>query len=178
MLALAACSGDGRTVLTIYSPHGKDLLEYYEKGFEAAHPTVDVQWVDMGSQEVLDRLRAEKANPQADLWFGAPSESFERAAKEGLLEPYTPTWADKVPAEAKEREDALVRHVHDPRGDRVQHPGGEQSRRAEGLGRGHRSEVEGEGPDPGSGRVGDDARDLRRHPRALDRADRHRPRSG
>jgi iron(III) transport system substrate-binding protein len=100
---LAACgSGDGRTVLTIYSPHGKDLLEYYEQRFEASHPTVDVQWVDMGSQEVLDRLRAEKANPQADLWFGAPSEIFERAANEGLIEAYTPTWADKVPAEAKD----------------------------------------------------------------------------
>ena len=102
LVLLAACSGDGRTVLTIYSPHGKDLLEYYEKGFEAANPTVDVQWVDMGSQEVLDRLRAEKANPQADLWFGAPSEIFARASSEGLIEPYTPTWADKVPAEAKD----------------------------------------------------------------------------
>jgi iron(III) transport system substrate-binding protein len=100
---LSACSGgDGRTVLTVYSPHGKDLLEYYEKGFEASHPNVDVQWVDMGSQEVVDRLRAEKANPQADIWFGAPSEIFERAASEGLLDPYTPTWADKVPAEAKD----------------------------------------------------------------------------
>jgi iron(III) transport system substrate-binding protein len=101
-LAAACSGGDGRTVLTIYSPHGKELLEYYEKGFESSHPTIDVQWVDMGSQEVLDRLRAEKANPQADLWFGAPSEIFGRAADEGLLDAYTPTWADKVPAEAKD----------------------------------------------------------------------------
>ena len=101
-LAAACGGGDGRTVLTIYSPHGKELLEYYEKGFESSHPTIDVQWVDMGSQEVLDRLRAEKANPQADLWFGAPSEIFGRAADEGLLDAYTPTWADKVPAEAKD----------------------------------------------------------------------------
>ena len=50
LVLLAACSGDGRTVLTIYSPHGKDLLEYSEKGFAAANPTVDVQWVEMGSQ--------------------------------------------------------------------------------------------------------------------------------
>ena len=78
-LALACGRGDGRTVLTVYSPPGKELLEHYERGFEAAHPAVDVQWVDMGSQEVLDRLRAEKANPQADLWFGAPAEIFGRA---------------------------------------------------------------------------------------------------
>ena len=103
LMALAACGkGDGRTVLTVYSPHGKELLEYYEAGFEKEHPNVDVQWVDMGSQEVLDRLRAEKANPQADLWFGAPAEIFARAKSEGLLEPYTPTWGDKVPAEARD----------------------------------------------------------------------------
>jgi len=102
---LTACSGgDKRTVLTVYSPHGKDLLEYYEKGFEVSHPNVDVQWVDMGSQEVLDRLRAEKANPQADLWFGAPSEIFARAATEGLIDSYTPSWADKVAPEARDPE--------------------------------------------------------------------------
>lgn len=98
---VTSCGGDGRTVLTVYSPHGKELLEYYEQAFEAAHADVDVQWVDMGSQEVLERLRAEKANPQADLWFGAPAEMFSRAAGEGLLHPYVPTWADKVPAEAR-----------------------------------------------------------------------------
>jgi iron(III) transport system substrate-binding protein len=88
----------------VYSPHGKDLLQYYEQTFEAQHPTVDVQWVDMGSQDVLDRLRSEKANPQADVWFGAPAETFARAAQEGLLDPYRPSWAASVPREA-----------HDPR---------------------------------------------------------------
>jgi iron(III) transport system substrate-binding protein len=104
-LLLGCGGGDGRTVLTVYSPHGKELLEHYERQFESANPTVDVQWVDMGSQEVLDRLRAESANPQADLWFGAPSEIFERAANENLLEPYRPTWADKVPDEARDARD-------------------------------------------------------------------------
>ena len=101
-VSLGACTDDGRTVLTIYSPHGSDLLGYYEREFEKANPDVDVQWVDMGSQEVLERLRAEAANPQADLWFGAPSESFERAAKENLLEPYSPTWASAIPPEARD----------------------------------------------------------------------------
>ncbi|HZO18683.1 MAG TPA: extracellular solute-binding protein [Gemmatimonadaceae bacterium] len=103
---LMACGGDsGKTVLTVYSPHGKDLLQHYELGFEASDSTVDVQWVDMGSQEILDRLRAEAANPQADIWFGAPAEIFERAAKEGLLQPYRPTWADAVPDEAHDAND-------------------------------------------------------------------------
>ena len=56
-LSLAACSSDKRTVLTVYSPHGPELLKYFEDGFEKAHPEIDVQWVDMGSQEVLDRVR-------------------------------------------------------------------------------------------------------------------------
>ena len=103
--ALSACAGDGRTVLTVYSPHGKDLLSHYESEFEAAYPDIDVQWVDMGSQEVLERIRAERANPQADVWFGAPAEIFSRAAREGLLAPYTPTWAEAVPPEARGRGD-------------------------------------------------------------------------
>ncbi|HVE78904.1 MAG TPA: extracellular solute-binding protein [Gemmatimonadaceae bacterium] len=102
LLAAAACGGDGRTVLTVYSPHGKELLGDLEQRFEAADSTVDVQWVDMGSQEVLDRLRAEAANPQADVWFGAPADIFMRAAKEGLLEPYTPSWASLVAPDARD----------------------------------------------------------------------------
>src|SRR6185437_12916587 len=104
-LLLAACPSDHRTVLTVCSPHGKDLLAYYEKAFETAHPDVDVQWVDMGSQDVIDRLRSEKANPQADVWFGAPEEIFERAGREGLLTPYRPTWANAVPAESHDAHD-------------------------------------------------------------------------
>lgn len=105
-----ACSGGGggeggKATLVVYSPHGKDLLVHYEKAFEAAHPNVDVQWLDMGSQDILDRVRSEKANPQADLWFGAPSETFARAANEGLLDAYKPTWASAVPAEVRDAQD-------------------------------------------------------------------------
>jgi iron(III) transport system substrate-binding protein len=105
-LGVTACGrGESRTPLVVYSPHGKDLLQYYERAFEQSHPAVDVQWVDMGSQDVLDRLRSERSNPQADVWFGAPSETFARAAKEGLLEPYRPTWATRVPNESHDAED-------------------------------------------------------------------------
>ncbi|MDQ6831286.1 MAG: extracellular solute-binding protein [Gemmatimonadota bacterium] len=106
LLLLAACGkGDGRTVLTVYSTHGTELLTYYEQQFEKANPTIDVQWVDMGSQEVLERLRAERMNPQADVWFGAPAEIFERAANDSLLKAYKPTWAAAVAAEAKDPRD-------------------------------------------------------------------------
>jgi iron(III) transport system substrate-binding protein len=91
--------GDGRTTLIIYSPHGKELLSDYEQRFEAANPAVDVQWLFIGSQDVLDRLRSERSNPQADLWWGAPSNMFDMAAQEGLLQAYRPTWADIIAPE-------------------------------------------------------------------------------
>jgi ABC-type Fe3+ transport system, periplasmic component len=104
-LSLFSCSSDKRTVLTVYSPHGPELLGSLEKSFEKAHPEIDVQWIDMGSQEVLDRIRAEKDNPQADVWFGAPAEAFDRATKEGLLQPYIPTWSNAVAIEARDAGD-------------------------------------------------------------------------
>jgi iron(III) transport system substrate-binding protein len=97
---LAGCVESG-AVLTLYSPHGREQLVIFEEGFEAANPDVDVQWVDMGSQEALDRIRSERANPQADVWYGGPALFFSRAAGEGLLEAYRPSWADAVIPEAR-----------------------------------------------------------------------------
>jgi iron(III) transport system substrate-binding protein len=82
--------------IVVYSPHGKELLDDFARRFEAAHPGVQVQWLDMGSQDVLDRVRSEKNNPQADIWWGAPSDLFMNAAEEGLLQAYQPSWAEQI----------------------------------------------------------------------------------
>lgn len=95
LLATSGC-GDGRVPLTIYSPHGRDHLTLLEKDFERLHPQIDVRWLDLGSQEVLDRLRLERVNPQADVWFGGPTTLFQRGVSESLLAPYRPTWASTV----------------------------------------------------------------------------------
>lgn len=101
-LLLGGCGGgDGRTPLVLYSPHGRDLLALFERTYERANPEVDVRWLDMGSQEVYDRVRAEAANPQADVWFGGPATVFARGAAEGLLEAHRPPWAEAVPAECR-----------------------------------------------------------------------------
>jgi len=100
-----SCSGDHRTVLTVYSPHGKELLDYLEQGFEKLHPDVDVQWVDMGSQDILDRVRSEAANPQADVWFGAPAETFDHAAKDNLLDRYRPSWSGAIDSDGRDAAD-------------------------------------------------------------------------
>ena len=96
LLPLSGCS-DGRQAVVVYSPHGRDLLQLFERTYEAAHPGIDVRWLDMGSQEIVDRLRSERANPQADVWFGAPATIFARAAADGLLAPFRPTWAGSIP---------------------------------------------------------------------------------
>ncbi len=98
---LPACRRDARTPLVLYSPHGRDLLTLVEGEFERLHPGVDVRWLDMGSQEVYDRLRSEKANPQADVWYGGPDTIFARGVREGLLAPYRPAWADAIPAASR-----------------------------------------------------------------------------
>lgn len=103
--ALAGCSQPAKTPLVVYSPHGKDMLEEFAEKFEAANPGVDVQWLDMGSQEAYDRIRTEMANPQADIWWGAPSTIFMRAEKEGLLSPYRPSWGDSIAPEYRSAAD-------------------------------------------------------------------------
>src|SRR2546428_63413 len=95
-LLAAACQGDGRTPLVVYSPHGRDLLTLLERRFEQLHPDVDVRWLDMGPQEVYDRLRSERANPQADVWFGGPATIFARGVADSLLVPFRPAWAGAI----------------------------------------------------------------------------------
>jgi iron(III) transport system substrate-binding protein len=98
LTVLTGCSSDTRTSLVIYSPHGKEMLTDAEQAFEAAHPDINVQWIDMGGQDAYDRIRTEKANPTASIWWGGDGPTFSRAADEGLLASYTPSWADAVPA--------------------------------------------------------------------------------
>ena len=91
-------SSPPRRTLLIYTPHGQDMLRDFIARYKAAHADVDVTFLDMGSREVLEKLRAERNRPQADLWWGASHMTFQTAAEENLLAPYSPTWAEKVPS--------------------------------------------------------------------------------
>lgn len=91
--------------LLIYTPHGQDLLRDSIARYKAANPDVNVQFLDMGSREVLERIRAERNRPQADLWWGAAHTTFQTAAEENLLTAYRPTWADVVPAGSRDQQD-------------------------------------------------------------------------
>ena len=96
IVTFLGCSSEDKISLTVYSPHGKEMLRAFEQQYEASHPSVDVQWLDMGSQDAYDRIRTERGNPQADIWWGAPSTTFANAEAEGLLEQFVPSWDSAV----------------------------------------------------------------------------------
>ncbi len=56
--------------------------------FEKKYPNITVNFVRMSSGESLTRLRNEKDNPQFDIWWGGPVDSFIAAKQEGLLQAY------------------------------------------------------------------------------------------
>jgi iron(III) transport system substrate-binding protein len=91
--------------LLIYTPHGQDLLRDFTARYKARYPDADVQFLDMGSREILERVRVERNRPQADLWWGAAHTTFQTAADENLLAAFRPTWADKVPTTSHDEKD-------------------------------------------------------------------------
>jgi iron(III) transport system substrate-binding protein len=65
-----------------------DWCEGQVAEFNKIYPGIIVNWVRLSSGESLTRLRNEAANPQFDVWWGGPVDSYIAAAQEGLLEPY------------------------------------------------------------------------------------------
>lgn len=106
ILAFGSCrSRSSANRLLIYTPHGQDLLRDFVARYKQQNPNVDIQFLDMGSREILERLRVERNRPQADLWWGASHTTFQTAAEENLLSQFRPTWADKVPASSRDEKD-------------------------------------------------------------------------
>lgn len=103
-IAVAGCGGPHREPIVVYSPHGKEMLSAFERAYEMQNPGDDVQWLDMGSQDALDRVRTERANPQADVWWGAPMTAFSKAEQDGLLERFIPSWDSTEPPQYKSRQ--------------------------------------------------------------------------
>ncbi len=73
--------------LTVYSSVDEENAKKLLDAFSEA-TGVDVQMVFLSSGPALSRIEAEKARPQADIWFGAPSENHILAKERGLTEAY------------------------------------------------------------------------------------------
>ena len=84
----AAAPAAASTVLNVLCTPQVQWCEGMKAEFEKANPDITVNFVRMSSGESLTRLRNEKENPQFDIWWGGPVDSFVAAAQEGLLEAY------------------------------------------------------------------------------------------
>ncbi|MCB0160915.1 MAG: ABC transporter substrate-binding protein, partial [Caldilineaceae bacterium] len=86
----ASSGGEGAasTELNVLCTPQVQWCEGMKAEFEKANPDITVNFVRMSSGESLTRLRNEKDNPQFDIWWGGPVDSFIAAKAEGLLEQY------------------------------------------------------------------------------------------
>jgi iron(III) transport system substrate-binding protein len=90
--------------LTIYTARDKDEVARVVDLFTTKFPKYQgsVNTITLGAQAALDRLRAEKSNPQAGFLWGGTLQALEQAANEGLLSPSTPTSANLIDASRKD----------------------------------------------------------------------------
>jgi iron(III) transport system substrate-binding protein len=82
------------TELNVLCTPQEQWCQGMKQEFEAKYG-ITVNYVRMSSGEALARVQAEKDNPQFDIWWGGPIDSFVAAKGEGLLEPYdSPNYAN------------------------------------------------------------------------------------
>lgn len=100
-LALAGCRppepvATDEERLIIYTGRDKDEVAAVVKLFTEKYPRYKIDTVIAGAQQALDRLRAEKANPQAGFLWGGTLQALAQASQEGLLAPSTPKHIDLI----------------------------------------------------------------------------------
>ena len=105
---LAAFAGGAlaqQNVVTIYAADGlhDGKPSWFGDQFDAFTKAtgIKVQYIEAGSGGVVDRIAKEKSNPQADVLVTLPP-FIQRAAADGLLQPYTPAGADQIAAGDKD----------------------------------------------------------------------------
>lgn len=86
VLSLTVLASAQKT-LTLYGSTQEMGVRHIVEAFER-DTGVKVNWIRLSTGEALNRLRAEKNNPQASVWLLGPGTSHLVAKEEGLLEPY------------------------------------------------------------------------------------------
>ena len=116
-LALPFAFGEGAkevtsTEVNILCTPQEEWCQGMKQEFEAKYD-ITVNYVRMSSGEALARLQAEKDNPQFDIWWGGPIDSFVAAKQEGLLEAYdSPNYKNLLdPVKVQGRRQLLGRHL-------------------------------------------------------------------
>ncbi|MCI2098565.1 MAG: ABC transporter substrate-binding protein [Succiniclasticum sp.] len=111
LLAMAGCGGggdkkaadNGGKKLTMYWGALEDFMVADINAFQK-ETGIKVEGVRMSSGETIGRIKAEKANPKASLWFGGPADGQIQAKQDGLLEKYVSPNAAKIPDQFKDKD--------------------------------------------------------------------------
>lgn len=103
LLAALALSVATAQSLVVYSSVDEDNAVRILDAF-TEDTGIEVQMVFLSSGPALSRIEAEAARPQADVWFGAPSENHILAQDRGLTQPYVSPHADALTDEFKDDE--------------------------------------------------------------------------
>ncbi len=93
-LPTTCLANDMEDKVVVYSTHGEDMLEMVADAYQK-ETGVKVDFINLKGA-LADRIRAEKANPQSDVMYGAPSSVFLEMKSEGLFDAFKPSWADKI----------------------------------------------------------------------------------
>ncbi len=88
--------------------YARPMLEEFEKA-TGNH----VNFIRFSSGEALARLIAEKGNPQVDVLFGGPVETFTAGEEQGIFDVYVPPAAD-LPARFKSTKGMWTAIADDP----------------------------------------------------------------
>jgi len=106
LFILSACAGDDSSsegdgnkdgdvgTITLYSPETPDLSKELAQKFEEVHGgTVNVDYA--GTNVLVNKMMAEKGNPQADVWYGGGGLlPFESAVDKDIITTYIPESAE------------------------------------------------------------------------------------
>lgn len=97
LVVLCAAGAMAAEKLVVYSSvdeeNARNILDQFSKA-----TGVEYQMVFLSSGPAMSRIEAEKGNPQADVWFGAPNENHIVAKERGLTQAYSPAAARDLAA--------------------------------------------------------------------------------
>jgi iron(III) transport system substrate-binding protein len=102
--AADALPGEGLE-LVVYAGLMEDHAILAMREFEEA-TGVKVDMVRMSGGEIFARIKAEKENPSASIWYGGGALTFIQAKNEGLLENYKSPNAENIPDNFKDPDGA------------------------------------------------------------------------
>lgn len=98
---LFAQGTEEKQTLTVYTgmleEHGAIVCQAFEK-----ETGIKTNYVRMSGGEIFARIKAEKENPQASVWYGGGSLTFIEADKLGLLEHYVSPESANFPKQFKD----------------------------------------------------------------------------